>query len=51
MAIKVLDKERLVQSGMVEQIKREITILKQVGEWVGGRVGGRAGPSLVLGGP
>ena len=29
-AIKVLDKERLVQSGMVEQIKREITILKQV---------------------
>ena len=32
-AIKVLDKERLVQSGMVEQIKREITILKQVSGW------------------
>lgn len=30
-AVKVLDKEQLVRSGMVEQIKREITILKQVG--------------------
>ena len=29
-AVKVLDKEALVRSGMVEQIKREITILKQV---------------------
>lgn len=29
-AIKVLDKEQLVRSGMVEQIKREITILKQI---------------------
>jgi 5'-AMP-activated protein kinase catalytic alpha subunit len=30
-AIKVLEKEALVRSGMVEQIKREIYILKQVG--------------------
>lgn len=29
-AVKVLAKEALVRSGMVEQIKREITILKQV---------------------
>lgn len=29
-AIKVLDKEALVRSGMVEQIKREISILKQI---------------------
>lgn len=29
-AVKVLDKEQLVLSGMVEQIKREITILKQI---------------------
>ncbi|PSC71591.1 CBL-interacting kinase 32 [Micractinium conductrix] len=29
-AVKVLDKEALVRSGMVEQIKREITILKQI---------------------
>lgn len=28
-AVKVLDKEQLVRSGMVEQIWREITILKQ----------------------
>ncbi|PRW55916.1 CBL-interacting serine threonine- kinase 3-like [Chlorella sorokiniana] len=29
-AIKVLDKEQLIRSGMTEQIKREITILKQI---------------------
>lgn len=27
----MLDKEQLIRSGMTEQIKREITILKQVG--------------------
>lgn len=35
-AVKVLDKEQLVRSGMVEQIKREIGILKQVGAGQGG---------------
>lgn len=29
-AIKVLDKEHLVRTGMVEQVKREITILKRI---------------------
>jgi len=38
-AVKVLDKEQLVRSGMVEQIKREIGILKQVGAGQGGTTG------------
>lgn len=36
-AVKVLDKEQLVLSGMVEQIKREITILKQASAARAGR--------------